>query len=188
MNGRQGDGLDARVLSTLTCLLKRLFLIGREYPMANPLTMLDLKADGFQMIQETHIEASPAKVWKKLIDFGAWFRLYAEPKDRPKDTFEAWPGGKWTTEHLNGTLEFNGVVTRIEPEKLLRLGGPLGMSHLPVQTVWIFELQAEKEGKATLLRVGQRTYGLIDAEAKQRYTGGWGRILPQLKKLVEESA
>jgi uncharacterized protein YndB with AHSA1/START domain len=75
----------------------------------------------------------------------------------------------------------------IEPQKLLCIHGPMGMTHLPVQNAMIWELQPRKDGKATLLRFCQRTHGYLTADLKTNFRGGWGKLLPQLKALAEKS-
>jgi|SRR5882672_86948 len=152
--------------------------------MANPLKLLKLKATGFQFIQETPIDAPPKKVWASLLNFDKWFG-FEPPAQRPKSTLEVWPGGRWFTEAKDGTANLNMIVTRIEPQKLLRLAGPMGMSHLPVNNAFIFELQPKSGGKKTLLRFCQRTYGFLTPDIKKMFAGGWKQQLSQLKDLAE---
>jgi uncharacterized protein YndB with AHSA1/START domain len=152
--------------------------------MANPLKLLKLKIDGFQFIQETAIDAPPKKVWSSLLDINKWFGFEAEDA-LVKHTFEAWPGGRWIYEEKDGSVSLNTIITRIEPHKLLRLSGPMGMTHLPVQNVVIFELKPRGGGKKTLLRLAQRTFGYIDKDVKKRYASGWKQLLPNLKKIAE---
>ena len=154
--------------------------------MANPLTILSLEPKGFQFIQEIPIAATPEKVWAALQNVGNWFIFDPDPAKRPKHILEMRPGGRWTMEFPDGTIDLNATVTRIEPNKLLRVSGHFGMSHLPVTTVLIFELQPEKGGTSTLLRLGQRTFGFLDAEAETRFKGGWAKLLPELKALAEK--
>jgi hypothetical protein len=60
----------------------------------------------------------------------------------------------------------------------------MGVSHLPVNNVFIFELQPN--GKGTLLKLCHRAFGFMDSGMKGRYTGGWKKLLPQLKELAEK--
>ncbi|HEV8606816.1 MAG TPA: SRPBCC domain-containing protein [Tepidisphaeraceae bacterium] len=152
--------------------------------MANPLKLLKLKPTGFQLIQELPIDAPPKKVWQSLLNFDKWFG-FEPPAERSKSTFEPWPGGRWFTEARDGTTQLHMIVTRIEPEKLLRLSGPMGLSHLPVNNAFIFELQPKSGGKKTLLRFCQRTFGLLTSDIKKNFGGGWKKLLPQLKELAE---
>lgn len=154
--------------------------------MANPLKMLKLKPTGFQFIEELPIQAPPKKVWASLLKVEKWFRFDPDPKKASKHTFEATAGSRWVSTTWEGNTIFHGTVTYVEPGKLLRLAGQVGATHLPVTTVVIFELQPQADGKTTLLRLGQRTFGLIDADLKTRAANMWKRLLPQLKELAEK--
>lgn len=149
--------------------------------MANRLQKLPLKMDGFQFLEELHVDAAPAKVWKSLMQPGKWFRFGPVVPGR-KMMFEPKVGGLWWVESPEVHM-LHAVVTYIEPGKLLRLSGPLGMTHLPVSSVFIFELEAAGDG--TLLRFCQRTFGYITSDRKKSMSSGWGKLLPQLKRLAE---
>jgi uncharacterized protein YndB with AHSA1/START domain len=155
----------------------------KEHVMANPLKMLKLKPVGFQFIQEVPIAARPKEVWKTLLDVGKWSYFHSE--SQMKNTLEAWPGGRWMWEGP-GVQALFATVTQVEPEKLLRLQGTMGMNHIPVTSAVIFELQPTKDGKETLLRVGQRTYGYMTADVKKGFGKGWKQLLGQLKEAVEK--
>ncbi len=103
-----------------------------------------------------------------------------------KSTLDLRPGGLWTMQTPDGAQTFMAQVTLIEPEKLLRVSGPFGLSHLPVNNVMIYELQPQNDGKTTLLRVGQRTFGYVDADLQSRYSGGWKKFLEAIKNLAEK--
>ena len=152
--------------------------------MANPLKELDLKINGFQFIQEIPIAAPPAKVWSALLNVGGWFQFDASNKN--KITLEAWIGGRWIAEFPDNVVSLMGIVTHIEPEKLLRISGQIGLTHLPVTNVVIFELQPKSDNKSTLLRLGNRTFGFMDDDVQKRQAGGWSHLLPQLKSLAEQ--
>ena len=152
---------------------------------ANPLKLLKLKPTGFQFIEEFPIQASPKKVWSSLLKVGKWFRFDPDPKKASRHTFDATAGSRWTSETWEGNTIFHGTVTYVEPGRLLRIAGQIGATHLPVTTVVIFELQPEAGGKTTL-RLGQRSFGLIDAEMQTRTANMWKRLLPQLKELAEK--
>lgn len=154
--------------------------------MANPLQMLPLVATGFQFIQEIAISAPPAKVWSALTHPGTWFFFNPDPATHAKHTFDLRPGGQWISESKNGNSALIATVLLIEPGTLLRLSGPIGLSHLPLSTVVIFELQPQNDGQSTLLKVCMRSTGLMDAEVETRYQGAWQRLLPQLKAAAEQ--
>jgi uncharacterized protein YndB with AHSA1/START domain len=154
--------------------------------MANPLKLLKLKADGFQFIHGLPIDAPPKKVWASLLKVDRWFGMEADRKRGLKATLEAWPGGRWIIKSHDGVERLFGLVTQIEPGKLLRLSGTMGLSHLPANNVLIFELQPRDDGKSTLLRFGQRTFGLLTADVKKNVPNAWKQMLPNLKALAEK--
>src|SRR2546423_8450095 len=134
--------------------------------MANPLTLLKLKPRALQFIQEVPVDAPPARVWETLVNVGRWWGF--DPGDRPKWTLELWPGGRFLSESSDGIQMLHGLVTYIEPNKLLRMSGQMGQSHLPVMHAFIWELQPRNDGRTTLLRFGQRSHGLVDADIGKR--------------------
>lgn len=155
--------------------------------MANPLKMLKLKPQGFQFIQEIPIDAPPAAVWKALLDMGNWFGFKDMP-DFPKMKLEPHVGGSVTASNTDGSVQmFHGVVGHLEREKLLRINGPMMMTHLPVTNAMIWELVPSKDGQATTLRFCQRTFGYITADLKKNFQGGWNKLWPNLKALAEQS-
>jgi uncharacterized protein YndB with AHSA1/START domain len=155
-----------------------------ENTMANPLKMLKLKPSHFQFIQELKIDAPPKRVWAALVDVGSWFRFEAGAMSR-SGKLELWPGGRFYAERPDGSSSLHAIVTHIEPEKLLRMSGPMGLSHLPVMNAFIFELQPRAGAKGTLLRLCHRSFGYMDAMVGKRYGEGWRQLLGQLKALAE---
>ena len=151
--------------------------------MANPLQLLPLAMTGFQFIQEAAITAAPAKVWSTVTNPNTWFYFNPDPATRPKHTFELRAGGQWISESTNGNAALMATVLLIEPGKLLRLSGPIGLSHLPLATVVIFDLTPQ--GTGTLLKVAMRSCGYMDADVEKRYTGAWQRLLAQIKSAAE---
>jgi uncharacterized protein YndB with AHSA1/START domain len=145
--------------------------------------MHKLKETAFQVIQETPVAAPPKKVWKVILNAEKWFQF----SDRKvKQTLEAWPGGRWIMHQPDGAEVLFGFVSLVEPEKLIRIWGPVGLSHLPSTTALIIELQPKKDGKETLLRLGMRTFGYLDKDVKKRYSGGWTQLMKQVKALAEK--
>ena len=151
--------------------------------MPKPLKLLSLKPGAFQFIQEVKIDAPPARAWKALMNVQGWWKYTMVSGGKPK--LEPWAGGRFYEAGRNGVEALHGVITYIEPNKLLRLSGQLGMSHLPVNHVYIFELQPG--GKGTLLRLCHRSHGYMTAKLKEDFQAGWPGLLKELKKLAEES-
>ena len=152
--------------------------------MANPLKMLKLKHQTVQFIQEVAIDATPKKVWASLLKPNGWFQF--DPTRLSKHFFELRPGAQWTAENPDGSGMLMGTVVYYEPGKLLRIAGQLGMTHLPVNAVIIFELQPDADGKSTVLRVGTRIMGFMDPEIEERFQGGWKQLLGNLKAASEK--
>lgn len=155
--------------------------------MANPLKELELKVTGFQSIQEVSIAASPEKVWASIINPNSWFGFDPDKSKWPKNTLELFPGGRWMMEAPDGTKSLMATVTHIEPGKLLRFGGAVGLTHLPVNNVMIFELQSKDGGKSTLLRTGQRLFGFITPDIEANFQKGWGQLMQAIKGVAEKS-
>ena len=153
--------------------------------MANPLQELSLKPLGFQFIQELPINATPEKVWASVLNVGGWFGTDADRSKWAKSTLEATPGGRWIVEGKDGATWLQATVMLVEPNKLLRVAGSMGMTHLPLNNVVIFELQPKDGGKTTLLRLGHRGFGYMDAEVEGKYRGGWAKLLPNIKQMAE---
>ena len=153
--------------------------------MANPLKLLKLKTQGFQFIQEIPIDAPPAKVWKALLNVGVWFRFDNPELGHPNMKIEPHIGGRFMSEAKDESRLF-GFVAHIEPNKLLRINGPMGMTHLPVSNVMIFQLDPMAGGKKTLLRFCQRAHGMMTPNMAKNYQGGWKQLFPRLKKLAEK--
>ena len=154
--------------------------------MANPLKELELSVTGFQRITELPIEATPAKVWAALIQTDGWFGFTPDRATWPKSKLNLTAGGQWISHNNDGAQMYLATVTYFEPGKLLRLAGPMGLSHLPVINVFIFELQPKNDGKTTLLRLGQRVFGFLDADVQTRMAGGWKQLLENLKAASEK--
>ena len=156
--------------------------------MANPLKLHKLKARGFQFIIDTPVNAPPAKVWKALMNIDGWFYFKGSPMHaNATQTLDPKIGGVFKFEKRDGSVSMlNGFVSHLEPGKLLRINGPMGMSHLPVSNAMIFELQPKNGGKTTLLRFCQRAFGYMTADIEKNFKGGWKTLFPQLKALAEK--
>lgn len=154
----------------------------------NPLKLLKLKPTSIQFIQEIPINAPPQKAWNALINFRGWFHFDHGPSQFAKVSLEPHIGGKFVSQSREqDVFMLHGIVAHWEPGKLLRINGPMGMTHLPVSNTMIWELQPQKGGKATLLRFCQRAYGLMPPDAQKNYQKGWKQLLPHIKELAEKS-
>ena len=153
--------------------------------MANPLKMLKLKPTHFQFIQELPIDAPPKRVWASLLDIANWFGFDGSGAPAGvKRKLDARVGGHFVAEFPDGTVSLYTTITHMEPGKLLRMAGPMGMSHVPTNNVFIFELQPRGKN-GTLLRFCQRTFGYLTPGVGKDYQGGWNQLLPKIKALAE---
>jgi len=150
--------------------------------MANPLKMLKLKPTHFQFIQELKIDASPKRVWASLVDIDKWFH-FSSGSMTGKGKLELWPGGRFYAEYPDGSGSLHALVTHFEPEKLLRMNGQMGLTHVPAMNAFIFELQPR--GSGTLLKLCHRAFGYMDSDVGKRYKGGWKQLLGRLKTVAE---
>ena len=153
--------------------------------MANPLQMLKLKPTAIQFIHQVSINATPKKVWSSIQQPADWFYFGPHDAPRAKHAFKLQAAAPWTATNPDGSSAHLGTVSYFEPEKLLRIAGSIGLTHVPVSGVMIMELNPQSGGKTTLLRVGLRLFGFLDKDVKKRYSGGWKQLSSQLKALAE---
>ena len=155
--------------------------------MANRIKLLKLKQRGFQFVQNISIAAPPAKAWAALLDMQGWFQF--ADGHTAKITFDPRLGGLFATESRDGSVTMlHGVVAHLEPNRVLRINGPMGVTHLPINNVMIWELYPQAGGKRTLLRFCQRTFGFLTDDIEKNFRGGWSKLLPQLKALAEQGS
>jgi uncharacterized protein YndB with AHSA1/START domain len=121
-------------------------------------------------------------VWKSILNLSGWWYFDGHPM-KPVGPIKP-RAGEMLILKGPGVEMVQAMVTHVEPGKLLRLGGSMGTNHVPVNGVYIFELQSK--GKGTLFRFGQRTFGLIDPDLKKNMQHGWGILFKQLKALAEK--
>src|SRR5690242_9823544 len=123
--------------------------------MRNPLKLLKLKNTSFQFIEEVKVNADPATVWRSLLNVNGWWKLgMIGPGARFK--IEPRAGGRFTETGAGGIEALHAFVTYVEPQKLIRFWGPMGSSHIPFSSVFIFELTPAEKGGGTMLRLCHR--------------------------------
>jgi uncharacterized protein YndB with AHSA1/START domain len=110
--------------------------------------------------------------------------MFETPAKGRKVTLEPWVGGRYFVENADGSSALHMIITYIEPGRLLRATGAMGLSHLPATNAFIFELQPK--GKGTLFRFCQRTTGYMTADIAKGYKGGWKQLFARLKALAEK--
>lgn len=143
------------------------------------------RLDSMQIEQEVLIQARPATVYRGLTaEIGEWWThsFSGAPK---RIVLEPWVGGRFFEEFPDGEGgALYATVTYLEPNKQLRLAGPMGMAG-PVHGVSTFEL--EDQGAATLLKLSHRAIGPVTEEAKANYAKGWTSLLGKHLKAFAET-
>jgi uncharacterized protein YndB with AHSA1/START domain len=144
------------------------------------------------LVSEIHIDASPERVFKALIDPKQVLQWWTSP-DCPIDDFSIDPrtGGRWrydtrqTKNNVNGVSKFHceGEVLEYDPPRVLAYTWIANWHERPAQRTAVrWELAASKGG--TLLRVTHS--GLADLPISRKdYSGGWPGVVEQIKKFIE---
>ena len=107
--------------------------------------------------------------------------------ESPHSTFHLEPvaGGRFYEDFGQGRgSALYATVTYLEPNKKLRMTGPMGMRG-PVMGTIAFDLVAE--GNGTRLKLSHRVMGAVNDDDRETYTHGWQELLGKhLKRLVEQ--
>ncbi|QBD75538.1 metalloregulator ArsR/SmtB family transcription factor [Ktedonosporobacter rubrisoli] len=135
---------------------------------------------------EIPIKASPQRIFKALTyDIAAWWdrehctyhqgQMVLEP-ELGKRYYEKWAGGE----------ALFGIVTLIEPDRVLELEGTLGMNK-PAQGVARYELIAQ--GETTLMKFSHHAFGDFTPNTQQDFESGWRNMFEYcLRPLLEKEA
>jgi hypothetical protein len=92
---------------------------------------------------------------------------------------EPWPGGRWYRDLGNNAGHFWGHVQVIKPPTLLEINGPMFMSY-PAAGHIRYQLKAD--GKATVLTLTHRAFGLLADEHITGVKNGWSYQLERIMK------
>ncbi len=135
--------------------------------------------------QELVITAEPQQVFEALTTgVDAW---WMQGFESPHSTFHLEPvaGGRFYEDFGQGRgSALYATVTYLEPNKKLRMTGPMGMRG-PVMGTIAFDLVAE--GNGTRLKLSHRVMGAVNDDDRETYTHGWQELLGKhLKRLVEQ--
>ena len=136
---------------------------------------------------EVAIAASPARVWKALVEeAGRWWPkdFYSGPD--PKGFFiEARPGGRMYEDWGDGAGRLWATVIGVEPGKMLELAGVLTPEFGgPATTLFRFALKAS--GKGTVLQVSDTVFGRRSDALATNLKDGWKQLFEgALKPFVE---
>lgn len=144
----------------------------------------EARVGSFHIEQTFDLDASIDRSWAALIDVGGWWTHHFAP-DRPEMVLEPAAGGRFLERWGKGSGALWGTVMHVEPPKLLRLHGPLGMGRLPCASVYEFHLEAGKGGRGTRIRLVHRAHGLLDPAWKRAHESGWREMWPHFRALAE---
>jgi DNA-binding transcriptional ArsR family regulator/uncharacterized protein YndB with AHSA1/START domain len=132
------------------------------------------------------IEASPEAVWRALTeDVGQWW--CHSFKDKPYAiVLEPFIGGRFYEQFDHtGAGALYATVTFVEPYRVLRTSGPMGM---PGARQYVKTYRLEPAGDATIVRTTASTLGDIDPLLLDGYRKGGEELLDALKRHVEHVA
>lgn len=118
---------------------------------------------GFQLVYRAEVQATPAHVWRTLIQLPSWWSdRHTYSGQASNMSFDAQAGGCWCERWADGRSVEHGRVVLVLPERTLRVFASLGpLQELAVQGVWTHTLTAT-DGK-TVLQAGYRVAGDADA-------------------------
>jgi len=134
-----------------------------------------------EILASVEIEADPATVWTSLIDdVGAWWPHSFS--DDPKISLEPWVGGRFLEEFGEGGGALYAVVTYLEPGKVLRVSGAMGM---PGARQYVKTYRLEPNGTGTTVSTEASMLGDIDPDRRESYRSGGVELLAALKRFVE---
>ncbi len=135
----------------------------------------------YEVTARVGIAAEPASVWRSLIeDVGAWWPHSFG--DEPKIALEPWIGGRFYEEFGQGGGALYALVTYLEPGKVLRVNGAMGMPGAR-QYVKTYTLDPTPDG--TQVTTVASMLGDIDDERRASYREGGLGVLESLKRFVE---
>lgn len=141
------------------------------------------RVGSFHIEQSMRVAAPIERAWASLIDVAGWWTHHFAP-ERPRMELEPVVGGKFFERWGEGCGALWGTVMHVEPPRLLRLHGPLGMGRLPCASVYEFHLEPAG-GSGTRVRLVHRAHGLLDPAWKRAHEKGWSEMWPHLAALAE---
>ena len=154
-------------------------------------TVSDVAANGFTLKIETHIAASPDKVYAALIEPARWWSSdHTFSGDSKNLHLEAKAGGCWCETLANGGSVAHLMVVYVDPGKTLRLRGALGpFQGLGVAGALTWKLKPAADGTdlSVIYAVGGYNKDGF-AELSQAGDGVLTAQVDRLKKLIESFA
>ena len=132
------------------------------------------------------IDAGVQAVWTALTDgVGEWWTHTLSDKPHAV-VLEPVIGGRFYEQFDgSGAGALYATVTYIEPGRVLRTSGPMGM---PGARQYVKTYRLEPAGEATTVRTSASILGDVDPDTVADYSAGGRSLLESLKKYVERAA
>jgi uncharacterized protein YndB with AHSA1/START domain len=145
------------------------------------------RMSSFQLAQEVTIGASRRRVWRALTrEIDSWWR-FRQGGDESTITLDPSLGGQFAERWGEEAGAVWGVVLFVEPPRVIRLSGPLGM-HTADSNLYSFELE-EKSASETVVKITHHAVGYLDPKWEASYGEGWNTLLgTYLKSYAETDA
>lgn len=130
---------------------------------------------------ELRVAAPREKVWESLLRIGEWWPHRF--REGAGVTLEPHLGGRWFEDWGDGAGALYGLVAELEPGRMLRFSGTLGMRGAVV-SVWSLELEDADDG-GTLLVGWHRAQGDIGEETRATYVEGWPGVYGAFEEFLQ---
>jgi uncharacterized protein YndB with AHSA1/START domain len=182
-----------QIRNMLSCLRPPALGLAISALIADPsaATVSDIASNGFTLKIETHIAASPDKVYATLIEPARWWSSdHTFSGDANNLHLEARAGGCWCETLPNGGSVTHLTVVYVNPGKALRLRGALGPFQALAVTgalTWKLEPAADGTHVSVTYALGGYNNGGF-AELAQAGDGVLTAQVGRLKKVLESSS
>jgi uncharacterized protein YndB with AHSA1/START domain len=150
------------------------------------MTTETIVAQAHEIEAEIRIRAQPPAVWRALTtEIGHWWPHTFT--DEPRAIrLEPVIGGLFYEQFDDeGAGALYATVTYIQPQRMLRISGAMGMSGAALY-VKTYRLEAVDGG--TLVRTTASTLGAVSAETLENYRSGGAEVLQALKRFAEATS
>jgi uncharacterized protein YndB with AHSA1/START domain len=137
----------------------------------------------YEVEAEIRIAAEPGAVWRALTDdVGRWWPHTFE--DRPYAIrLEPTIGGRFYEQFDgSGAGALYAHVTYLEPGRILRVSGPMGMRGA---VLYVKTYRLEPDGEATIVRTTASMLGALTDAVREGYRSGGEQVLGALRRFVE---
>ena len=134
----------------MSCILRVVagFLLAVLVTVPARAAVIDLAANGFSVVEKTHISASPDKIYAALVTPARWWSSkHTFSQDAANLTLDPVAGGCWCEKLANGGTVQHLVVVQAVPAKALVMRGALGpLQGLGVEGAMTISLKPATDG------------------------------------------